>query len=213
MSTQPPTGPIEDAHSAIDPPAGLPPAEIGTALRGADAAIRAILAVAWIALALRAPAPLEVATLAGLALLSLLGIAPRSVTVLGTAFAAWVATAVWSVGAAIGLALLGALRLRIHLGGAGRWLRDVRRIEWRRAAALVATGLALARPDAGALAVAGDRYEQEGRLRAALAARGARPAASLAPLSGWATRVGRALARWPGLLSALERAGLRRSSE
>jgi hypothetical protein len=211
MSTLPPTGSIEDARSAIDPPAGLPPAEIGTALRGADAAFRAALAVAWIALGLQAHAFLWMKVLAGLAVLSLVGIAPRLLTALGTAVAVWIATAVWSVGAAIGLVVLGALRLRLHLGGAGRWLRDVRRLERRRAAALVATGLALARPDAGALAVAGDRYEQEGRLRAALVARGARPAAVLAPLSGWATRVGHMLARWPGLFAALDRAALRGS--
>ena len=211
MSTQPSTGSIEVAHSAIDPPAGLPPAEIGTALRSSDAAFRTVLAGLWIALAFQAQSLLWTMALAGIALLSLLGIAPRASTVLGSAVAAWIATTVWSIGAAIGMILLGALRLRIHFGGAGRWLRDVRRLERRRAAALVATGLALARPDASALAVAGDRYEQEGRLRAALAARGARPAGVLAPLTSWGTHVARALGRWPSLVAAIERAALRGS--
>jgi hypothetical protein len=211
MSTQPSTGPTFDARSAIDPPAGLPPAEIGTALRASDAAFRIALAAVWIALSLQAPSFLWMKALGGIAVLSLLGVAPRVLTVLGTAVAAWIATAVWSTGAAIGLVVLGALRLRIHFGGAGRWLRDVRRLEQRRAAALVATGIALARPDAGAPTVAGDRYEQEGRLRAALAERGARPAGALAPLTGWGTRMARALGHWPGLVAAIERAVLRGS--
>jgi hypothetical protein len=209
MSIEPSNDPSENAHSAIDPPPGLPPAEIGTALRGVDRTRSRVIAIAWIALALQAPSLLWMKALGVLALLSLLGIAPRLLTVLGSAVAAWLAIAIGSVGAAIGLVLLGVLRLRIHSGGAGRWLRDVRHLERRRAAALVATGLALARPDAGALAVAGDRYEQEGRLRAALEARGARPAGVLAPLSDWATRVGHLLSRWPGLLASIERAAVR----
>jgi hypothetical protein len=211
MSTQPSTGPIEAAHSAIDPPAGLPPAEIGTALRASEAAFRVALAAVWVALSLRAPSLLWMGMLDGIAVASLLGIAPRALTVLGTAVGAWIATTAWGAIAAIGTVVLGTLRLRIHFGAAGRWLRDVRRIERRRAAALVATGIALARPDASALALAGDRYEQEGRLRSALAARGARPAGALAPIAGWATRVAHALLRWPGLVAAIERATLRGS--
>jgi len=206
MSTRLSNDPLEEAHSAVDPLAGLPPAAIGAALRETDAALRVVMAVAWIALALRAPL-LWSPILAGLALLSLLGVAPRALTVVGTAVAAWIATAAWSLGAAVGLVALGALRLRIHLGRAGRWLRDVRRLERRRAAALVATGLARARPDSGALA--GDRYEEEGRLRAALAARGARPSSALAPLCDAAARAGHALAGWPSLLAAIERTALR----
>ncbi len=144
-----------------------------------------------------------------LAVLSLLGFAPRTVTVLGSVLAAWIATTDWSVGAVIGLVVLGALRVHLHFSDAGHWLRDVRRLERRRAAALVATGLARARSDAQALARAGDRYEQEGRLRAALAARGARPAAVLAPLRDAATRAGHWLSRWPALFAAIERAVLR----
>lgn len=211
MSTPISTGPIEDAHSAIDPPPGLPPAEVGTALRASDATFRAVIAAAWIALALQVHASYWVAVLVGLALVSLFGIGPRLSTVLGSAVAAWIAASVWSVGAAIGLVALGVMRLRLHTGGAGRWLRDVRRLERRRAAALVATGIALASPEANTLAIAGDRYEQEGRLRASLAERGARPAAALAPLSDWATRGAQLLARWPRLLAAIERAALRGS--
>lgn len=211
MSTPISTGPIEDAHSAIDPPAGLPPTEVGIALRATDAAFRVIIAAAWIALALQVPSFLWMKALGVLAVLSLFGIAPRLLTVLGSAVAAWIAIEVWSVGAAIGLVALAVLRLRLHAGGAGRWLRDVRRLERRRAAALVATGIALASPGSDALALAGDRYEQEGRLRASLAERGARPAAAIAPLSDWATRGAQLLARWPRLLAAIERTALRGS--
>jgi hypothetical protein len=209
LSTPISTGPIEDAHSAIDPPAGLPPAEVGTALRGTDATFRAVIAAAWMALAVQQHSLVWMKVLGVLALLSLFGIAPRLLTVLGTALAAGISVAVWSVGAAIGLVALGLLRLRLHAGAAGRWLRDVRRLERRRAAALVATGIALATPGAGALTLAGDRYEQEGRLRTSLADRGARPAAVLAPLSDWATRAAQVLARWPRLLAAIERTALR----
>jgi hypothetical protein len=211
MSTPIATGPIEDARSAIDPPPGLPPAEVGTALRATDVAFRVVIAAAWIALAVQVPSFLWMMALGVLAVLSLFGIAPRLLTVLGSAVAAWFAVSVWSVGAATGLVALAVLRLRLHTGGAGRWLRDVRRLEWRRAAALVATGIALASPGADALARAGDRYEQEGRVRASLVERGARPAAALAPLSGWATRGAQLLARWPRLLAAIERAALRES--
>lgn len=210
VSTPISTGPIEDAHSAIDPPAGLPPTEVGTALRATDSTFRAVIAATWIALAVQVQSSYWAAVLVGLALLSLFGIAPRLLTVLGSGVAAWIAMGVWGVGAAVGLVALAVLRLRLHAGGAGRWLRDVRRLERRRAAALVATGIALASPGADALARAGDRYEQEGRLRAALAERGARPAA-LTSLSEWATRGAHLLARWPRLLAAIERAALRES--
>jgi hypothetical protein len=206
MSTRTANDPLEETHSAIDPRAGLPPAEIGAALRGVDTVSRGVMAFAWIAAALQARSVLGSTILAGLALLSLLGVAPRGVTVVGTAFAAWIAAAAWGAGAALGLVALGALRLRLHLGGAGRWLRDVRHLERRRAAALVATGLARARPEA--ITLAGDRYEEEGRLRAALASRGAQPAA-LVSLCDASARAGRALARWPKLLAAIERAALR----
>ncbi len=151
------------------------------------------------------------------AALSLLGVAPRAVATGGTLFAGLIATAIWSNGGSIaaavmGLLAFGALRLRIHAGGAGRWLRDVRRLELRRAAALVATGFALAKHHSGdgaALALAGDRYEREGRTRAALATLGATPSAALGSVSGVAQWTARALARWPSLLGQIERAALR----
>ena len=79
------TGPFEDVRSAIDPPAGLPPAEIGAALRGADAALRVVLGLAWLALALQAHSRLGATALAICAALSLLGVAPRAVATGGTA--------------------------------------------------------------------------------------------------------------------------------
>ncbi len=206
------TSPFEDVRSAIDPPAGKPPIETGAALRNADAALRIVLALAWLALAQQAHASLGANLLALCALLSLLGVAPRAVAVAGSLLAVSIAPATWSLGAALGLLAIGALWLRMHAGGAGPWLRDVRRLELRRAAALAATGFALARRregDAAAIAHAGDLYEREGRARSALAAIGATPAASLAPVRSAAHSVGRALARWPGLLDRVTAAASR----
>jgi hypothetical protein len=206
------TGPFEELRSAIDPPAGLPPAEIGAALRGADAALRGVLGLAWLAVALQSHSQFGAMGLAIAATLSLLGVAPRAVATGGTLLAGLLTPAVGSIGAAAGLLALGALRLHIHAGGAGRWLRDVRRLELRRAAALAATGFALAKHRAGdsaALARAGDRYEREGRARAALATLGATPAATLGSVRGAAQSTGRALAGWPSLLARIERAALR----
>jgi hypothetical protein len=206
------TGPFEEVRSAIDPPAGLPPAEIGAALRGADAVLRGVLGLAWLAVAFHTHSQFGAMGLAICAALSLLGVAPRAVTTGGMLLAGLIAPAIGSVGAAAGLLALGALRLRIHAGGGGRWLRDVRRLELRRAAALAATGFALAkhRPgDGSALASAGDRYEREGRARAALATLGATPAATLGSVRGAAPWTGRALAGWPSLLGRIERAALR----
>jgi hypothetical protein len=209
------TGPFEEVRSAIDPLAGRPPAEIGAALRGADAALRGVLGLAWLALALQAHSPFGAIGLAICAVLSLLGVAPRAVAAGGSLLAGLIAAAVGSIAAAAGLLALGALRLRIHAGGAGRWLRDVRRLEMRRAAALVATGFALARHRSGddaALALAGDRYEQAGLARAALATLGATPSAALGSVRGAAQWTGRALAPWPSLLGRIERAALRWSA-
>lgn len=206
------TSPIEDAHSAIDPPAGRPPAETGAALRSADAALRIVLGLAWLALAQQAHPQLGTKALAICATLSLLGVAPRAVAAAGTLLAAVIAPATWSLGAALGLIAIGLLRLRMHAGGAGPWLRDVRHLERRRAAALAATGFALAQHragDAAAITRAGDLYEREGRARSALAALGATPAAALAPVRGAAQSAGRVLAGWPGLVGRIERASLR----
>jgi hypothetical protein len=206
------TGPFEQAHSAIDPPAGRPPAEIGAALRGADAALRGVLGLAWLAVALQGHSRFGALALAICAALSLLGVAPRALAAAGTLLAAPIATATWGIAAAVGLFALGALRLRIHAGGAGRWLRDVRRLEVQRAAALAATGFALAKHrsgDGAALALAGDRYEREGRARAELATLGATPAATLGSVRGAAEWTGRALAGWPSLLCRIERTALR----
>jgi hypothetical protein len=107
------------------------------------------------------------------------------------------------------------LRLRIHAGGAGSWLREVRLLELRRAAALAATGFALAQHragDAAAITRAGDLYEREGRARSALAALGATPAAALALVRGAAQSAGRALAGWPGLLGRVEAGAARWSN-
>jgi len=201
--------PLEDVRSAIDPPAGRPPAETGAALRSAEAAVRSVLGLAWLALAQQAQPQLAATALAICATLSLLGVAPRAVAAAGTLLAAWITAATWSSGAALGLVALGLLRLHIHAGGAGSWLRDVRRLELRRAAALAATGFALAKHrsgDAASLARAGDLYEREGRTRTALAAIGANPAAALAPIRGAAQSAGRALAGWPNLLGRIEAA-------
>jgi hypothetical protein len=206
------TSSFEDVHSAIDQPAGRPPAETGGALRSADAALRIALGLAWFALAQQAHPLFGVKALAVCATLSLLGVAPRAVAAVGTLLATWIAAATWSLGAALGLLAIGLLRLRMHAGGAGPWLRDVRRLELRRAAALAATGFALAQPSAGdaaAITRAGDLYEREGRARAALAALGATPAAALGPVRGAAQSVGRALAKWPGLLGRIEAAASR----
>ena len=206
------TSPFEDAHSAIDPPAGRPPAETGAALRSADAALRSVLGLAWLALAQQAQPQLGAKALAVCAMLSLLGVAPRAVAAAGTLLAAVIAPATWSLGAALGLIAIGLLRLRMHAGGAGPWLRDVRHLERRRAAALAATGFALAQHragDAAAITRAGDLYEREGRARSALAALGATPAAALAPVRGAAQSAGRVLAGWPGLVGRIERASLR----
>ncbi len=207
MSTRMSNDPLEETHPAIDPRAGLPPAEVGATLRGTDATLRIITAVAWIAVALRADSWLWTTILLGLALVSLLGVAPRAISVAGSVVAGWIAATAWGAAAAIGIVALGALRVRIHLGAAGRWLGDVRRLERRRAAALVATGLARARLDSGALA--GDRYEEEGRLRAALAERGAQPASALAWIVDAATRAGLALGRWPKVRATIEQTALR----
>ena len=206
------TGPFEEVHSAFDPPAGRPPAEIGAALRGADAALRGVLGFAWIAVALQGHSPFGAMALAIGAALSLLGVAPRAVATGGTLIAGLIAAAAGSLAVGVVLLALGALRLRIHAGAAGRWLRDVRRLEVQRAAALVATGFALAKHRSGdgdALALAGDRYEREGRARAALATLGAMPAATLGSVRGAAEWTGRALAGWPGLLCRIERTALR----
>jgi len=203
------TNPLEDVRSAIDPPAGRPPAETGAALRSADAAVRSVLGLAWLALAQHAHPQLGANLLAISATLSLLGVAPRAVAAAGTLLVAAIAPASWSSGAALGLVALGLLRLHMHAGGAGPWLRDVRRLELRRAAALAATGFALAKHrsgDAASLARAGDLYEREGRARTALAAIGAHPSAALPPVRGAAQSAGRALAGWPGLLGRIEAA-------
>jgi hypothetical protein len=204
--------PFEEARSAIDPPAGRPPAEIGAALRSADAALRIVLGLAWLALAQQAYPQLGATALAICATLSLLGVAPRALAAAGILLAAVIAPATWSLGAALGLVALGLLRLRIHAGGAGPWLRNVRRLELRRAAALAATGFALAQHragDAAALTRAGDLYERAGRARSALAGLGATPAAALGPVRGAAQSAGRALAGWPGLLGRVEAAASR----
>jgi hypothetical protein len=106
------------------------------------------------------------------------------------------AAAAAAAGAPTGAAaLLGlAAWLAIEAGPAGRWLRAVRRLEWQRARALVATGRALARArrgDPGALERAGDAYEREGRARAGLAALGAEPARVVGWLRGAAQRTAR----------------------
>ena len=206
------TSPLEDVRSAIDPPAGKPPAETGAALRSADAAVRSVLGLAWLALAQQAHPQLGASLLAICATLSLLGVAPRAIAAAGTLLAAGIAPATWSIAAALGLVALGLLRLRMHAGGAGPWLRDVRRLELRRAAALAATGFALAKHrsgDAAAITRAGDLYEREGRARTALAAIGAKPAVALAPVRRAAQSAGRALAGWPGLLGRIEAAASR----
>jgi hypothetical protein len=206
------TGPFEEARSAIDPPAGRPPAEIGAALRATDAALRGVLGVAWIAVAWQWHSPFGAMALAIAAAMSLLGVTPRAAATGGTLVAGLIAASIGSMAAAAVLLALGALRLRIHTSSAGRWLRDVRRLEVQRAAALVATGFALAKHrsgDGAALALAGDRYEREGRARAALAALGAMPAATLGSVRGAAEWTARALAGWPGLLCRIERTALR----
>lgn len=206
------TSPFEKVVSGVDPPAARPPAEIGTALRGTDAALRGVLGFAWLIVALQADVRCWALGLSICAALSLLGVAPRALAAGGTVLAASIATANWGMEATMALLAFGALRLRVHAGGAGRWLRDVRRLEVQRAAALAATGFALAKHrsgDGAALALAGDRYECEGRARAALATLGAKPAGSLRLLRGAAEWTGRALAGWPRLLCRIERTALR----
>jgi len=206
------TSPFETARSVIDLPAGRPPTETGAALRSADAALRSVLGIAWLALAQHAHPQLGAKALAICATLSLLGVAPRAVATAGTLFTALIAPATWSLGAALCLVAIGLLRLRIHAGGAGSWLREVRLLELRRVAALAATGFALAQHragDAAAITRAGDLYEREGRARSALAALGAAPAAALATVRGAAQSAGHALAGWPGLLGRLEAAASR----
>ncbi len=201
------TNSFEDVRSAIDPPAGRPPVETGGALRSAEAALRAVLGFAWLALALQAQPQLGAKALAIGATLSLVGVAPRAVATVGTLLAAAIAATTWNSGAALGLVALGLLRLRVHAGGAGPWLRDVRHLELRRAAALAATGFALAaqRPgDDAALTHAGDLYEREGRMRSALAALGATPATALAPIRCAAQSIGRILSKWPVLLRRIQ---------
>ena len=198
---------FEDVRSAIDPPAERPPVETGAALRNGDATLRIALGLAWIALAQQSYPRFGAILLCAGGILSLLGVAPRAVSAGGTLLAAAIAAATWSGGAVLGLLILGVLRLRIHTSGAGPWLRSVRRLERRRAAALAATGFALARHgagDAAAITRAGDLYEREGRARAALESLGATPAPALAPLRSAAQSAGRALAGRPALLTRLE---------
>lgn len=198
---------FEDVRSAIDPPAERPPVETGAALRSSDATLRSVLGLAWIALAQQAHPQFGAILLGAGGVLSLLGVAPRAVSAAGTLLAAAIAASTWSGGAVLGLLILGLLRLRIHTSEAGPWLRSVRRLERRRAAALAATGFALARHgagDAAAITRAGDLYEREGRARAALESLGAAPAPALAPLRSAAQSAGRALAAWPTLLTRLE---------
>jgi hypothetical protein len=82
----------------------------------------------------------------------------------------------------------------VRCSRAGRWLAEVRRLEWARARALVTTGLARAdhrRGTPGAIERAGDAYEREGRVRSALHDRNAEPSRAIGWLLPMAERIGR----------------------
>lgn len=196
--------PIEHAHRAIDPPPVRPPAAAGAALRSADAWLRAIAGASAFSLALDGTTPTAIA-LVGVGVASWLGCAPRRASI-ATLLVVGLAAAVRWNGAAAFLAIAAcALRVRLHAGTAGSWLAEVRALEQRRLAALVATGLARARGGADALRVAGDHYEREGAARAALAGIGATPSPRLGSVLGCAERVGTGLQRWPKLRDRLAR--------
>lgn len=196
--------PLEDAHRAIDPPPVRPPPAAGAALRSADAWLRAIAGAAAFALVAGGTPPTAVA-LALVGVASWLGCAPRGASIAALLVVGLAASARWD-GAAAFLAIAAcALRVRIHFGPAGAWLREVRGLEQRRFAALVATGLARARGGADALRIAGDHYEREGAARSALAAIGAVPSRWLDPVLGASAWIGTHVQRWPRLRDVLER--------
>ena len=200
--------PIEHARRAIDPPPVRPPSAAGAALRSADAWLRAIAGAAAFTLAVDATPPTALA-LALVGGVSWLDCAPRGASIATLLVVGLIAAAQWT-GAAAFLAIAAcALRVRVHFGPAGGWLREVRRLEMRRFAALVATGLARARGGANSLHVAGDHYEREGAARSGLAAIGAVPSPWLAPVLGSSERLGTWLRRWPHLRDRLERRAAR----
>jgi len=92
------TGPFEAVRSATDSPAGQPPAEIGAAVRGADAVLRGVLGLAWLAVASQANSQPGAAGLAICAALSLLGVAPRAIATGGTLLAVLIAPPIWGIG-------------------------------------------------------------------------------------------------------------------
>lgn len=196
--------PLEDAHRAIDPPPARPPATTGAALRSSDAWLRAIAGGAAFTLAADGSLPSAlVLVLVGVA--SWLGCAARGVSIATLLLVAVAAASRWHAAAACLAIAACALRVRIHFGPAGAWLREVRGLEQLRFAALVATGLARARGGPDALHVAGDRYEREGAARAALAAIGAIPSGLLAPVLRASEWLGLRLRGWPQLRDRFER--------
>jgi hypothetical protein len=202
--------PFEDAQRAIDPPPVRPPHGAGAAVRSADAWLRAIAGAAAFTLALDARTPTALAlTIVGIT--SWFGCAGRGASVATLVVVGLASAAQWS-GAAAFLAIAAcALRVRLHFGPAGAWLREVRGLEQRRLAALVATGLARARGGADALQVAGDHYERDGEARRALAAIGAVPSPWLTPALGASERLGIRLRNRPQLRDRLERRAARTS--
>lgn len=200
--------PFEELRPAIDPAPARPPQAAGSALRAADAGLRLLLAAVWLELAPDANA-VGAAGLVAAATLAWAGVAPRLLTGAGTALAVSVAWPERGASAAGVLLVAGAVRLRLHLGAAGAWLRTVRQLECRRNAALAATGLALARRRTAGLGgsaeavvqQAGDSYEAAGRARAALEAAGARPARWTEALERGVAWLGRRRSAAPALRS------------
>jgi hypothetical protein len=203
----------DESARVIDAPARIPPLGTATATRAADAGLRVIAGVASIALAAQSRG----GSALGLALLgaaSLLGVAPRTTALAIALGGGVIASAHWGDPAALLLAGLCALRLRLHTGSTGAWLDAVRRLERSRAFALVATGLARSRRSEtgdAALGEAGDHYEREGAARRRLAELGATPSPWLAPALGSAERLGAALRSFPRLRERLEQAAHRGS--
>jgi hypothetical protein len=198
----------DDPVVAIDAPPARPPAEAGDGARNADAWMRGILAAAALALAASVPAPAGI-ILAIAAVSAAIGVAPRATTLAIALVATPSAASQWSPAAALLLASVCAARMRLQLGATGRWLREVHRLETRRARAIAATGLARARRDElgdAALAAAGDCFERDGAARRELAAIGATPSRQLDPLLALGERLGRALRSLPRLRDALARA-------
>jgi len=196
----------DEALRAIDAPVESPPLAAAAATRSAEGGLRLIAGAASLALAAHAHGGTALA-LVGLAMASLAGVAPRF-TAIATALAGvTVASGRWGTAAAVLLAGVCALWLRLQRGSSGAWLGAVRRLERQRARALVAAGLARSqRSELGeaALARAGDHYEREGAARRRLAELGATPVRWLGPVLGCAEQLGRALP--DRVRDALERA-------